>query len=158
MIKGKTKTFMKIGFTGTQKGMSENQISQFIKEMSNHYSYEFHHGDCIGSDRDAHNIASSLMNVEKIVIHPPDNSSKRAYCKGDEIKPEKPYLERNKDIVDEIDLLIACPKSNKEELRSGTWATIRYAKEQGKKIIIIYPDGERRNNGRKNESKQRKRK
>jgi len=53
----------------------------------------------------------------------------------------KPYLERNHNIVDESELLIACPKSKEEELRSGTWATVRYARKKGVRIILIYPDG-----------------
>lgn len=35
----------------------------------------------------------------------------------------------------------AAPKDFKEELRSGTWATIRYAVKQQKRVIIIFPDG-----------------
>ena len=31
---------------------------------------------------------------------------------------------------------------NHEELRSGTWMTIRYAKKIGKKLVIIWPNGE----------------
>jgi hypothetical protein len=42
------------------------------------------------------------------------------------------YLQRNKDIVNNCNYLIACPYSNKEQLSSGVWSTIRYAK----KLII----------------------
>ena len=37
------------------------------------------------------------------------------------------------------DFLIGMPKSEFEELRSGTWATIRYAKKIGIKVMIIFP-------------------
>jgi hypothetical protein len=53
----------------------------------------------------------------------------------------KEYLDRNHDIVDSSDLLIAVSESTVEVLRSGTWATIRYAKKLRKPIKIIYPDG-----------------
>lgn len=47
-----------------------------------------------------------------------------------EERPAKPYLERNKDIANEgIDGLIAAPSGWVEELRSGTWATVRYARK-----------------------------
>lgn len=51
---------------------------------------------------------------------------------------EKPYLKRNIDIVDNTDILIGCP-SGEEIVRSGTWHTIRYAKKQNKKIMMIRP-------------------
>ena len=38
-------------------------------------------------------------------------------------------------------MLIACPASADEELRSGTWATIRYARRKLKRIYLILPDG-----------------
>lgn len=74
--------------------------------------------------------------------YPPVNSYKRAYCEGyAEIRGVKEYLDRNHDIVDEVDMLIATPKEYDEQLRSGTWATVRYAEKKDKTIIFIYPDG-----------------
>jgi len=75
----------------------------------------------------------------KIVIHPPKNPKQRAFCKGHETREEKEYLVRDHDIVDECDLLIVVPKTRKEELRSGTWATVRYARKQGKQYSTIFP-------------------
>jgi hypothetical protein len=45
------------------------------------------------------------------------------------------------DIVVESELLIATPKEVKEQLRSGTWATVRRARKVGIPIILITPDG-----------------
>lgn len=47
---------------------------------------------------------------------------------------------RNHDIVDATEWLIATPKKF-EEIRSGTWATVRYAKKVKKPVTIIWPDG-----------------
>jgi predicted Rossmann fold nucleotide-binding protein DprA/Smf involved in DNA uptake len=132
---------MKIGFTGTQKGMSEYQkriVSEMLMNLSIKTDLECHHGDCIGADEQFHSI---IPMGSKIVIHPPDNNSKRAHCNRvfSEIKPEKPYLKRNKDIVSESELLIATPNTKQEQLRSGTWSTIREAKRQNKQVIIVYP-------------------
>jgi len=55
--------------------------------------------------------------------------------------PEADYLARNHFIVAYSEELVAAPKSNKEELRSGTWATIRYARKRKRMVTIIYPDG-----------------
>jgi len=136
---------MKIGFTGTQKGLTVDQYSTFIQLLKWYdeilYITEFHHGDCIGADEEAHNLVHRLMDDTIIIVHPPINGSKRAFCKGDETRKQKDYLDRNHDIVDETELLIACPKESEEVLRSGTWSTIRYARKMKKKLRIILPNG-----------------
>jgi len=146
---------VKIGFTGTHLGMTVIQRMYFETSLKSIIGdsdvLEFHHGDCIGADKQAdesvvtHWIANGLMPRALIVVHPPNDSKKRAYCQS---YPESrilwtpaPYLNRNRDIVDETEVLIACPLSKIEQLRSGTWSTVRYARKLGKKIAIIYPDG-----------------
>jgi len=96
---------------------------------------EVHHGDCVGADASFHNIAKELG--KRIVIHPPENDKLRAYKHGDRMYSRKPYLQRNHDIVKASDTMIACPDSSKEKLRSGTWATIRYARKNGKEVNLI---------------------
>lgn len=56
--------------------------------------------------------------------------------------PIKPPLVRNHDIVDSTELLIACPKEQVEVLRSGTWATIRYARKKEITVWLIDPEGQ----------------
>lgn len=124
---------MKIGFTGTQQGMTPAQKTILKKYLQKYFDNSenidlLHHGDCIGADAEAHDIAYKIGYL--IYIHPPDKEIKRAYKKNAYFTyDKKPYLQRNHDIVNECDVLIACPKNNKEELRSGTWATIRYWKK-----------------------------
>ncbi len=132
---------MKVGFTGTQRGMTDRQLSK-VDSMLRALAvpspiYEFHHGDCIGADEQFH---KAVNDPERTFIHPPKDDSKRAWCYSHHTLKPKPYLERNHDIVDSVDVLIATPKTNHEELRSGTWATIRYAIKRSKKVIVIYPD------------------
>jgi len=135
---------MNIGFTGTQQGMTKEQKNSFYYAINfkNNISdgSEFHHGDCIGADEQAVDI---VMNLEfTIVCHPPIKTVKRAFTPSDYQRPPKDYLVRNHDIVDETDILIATPKEETgEELRSGTWATVRYARKKGRKILIIRPSG-----------------
>ena len=131
---------MRIGFTGTREGMTENQkkaLEKLLIEFLGKGASEFHHGDCVGADKEAHEIASALG--YKVVVHPPRRAILRAFCAGDVILPERDYLQRNRDVVDSTDILIAAPKSGTEVLRSGTWSTVRYARRKGKQIIILEP-------------------
>jgi len=131
---------MRIGFTGTRKGMTnyqKNEVNKILLMNSlNGDQLIFHHGGCDGADDEFHLIACKYGQV---IVHPGDTKQGKKYYDNYITKLVKPYLERNKDIVNESDLLIACPKSFKEEMRSGTWATIRYAKKIGKNIMIVYP-------------------
>jgi len=130
---------MIVGFTGTQEDMTDAQKQAFRELLSKVEISEFHHGDCIGADATAHLIAQRLGC--RIHVHPPIISSKRAFCKGDYTHKEADYLDRNHRIVDCANWLIATPMETNEVLRSGTWATIRYARQRGVKVGIIWPDG-----------------
>jgi hypothetical protein len=55
--------------------------------------------------------------------------------------PILPHLKRNGHIVDASHVMIACPRLMHEELRSGTWMTIRYARRADKPLAIVWPDG-----------------
>jgi hypothetical protein len=132
----------KIGFTGTRNGMTEFQQKALKNILKRKEFEEFQHGDCIGSDAQAHNIATEIKKTKniKIIGHPPKYTKYRAYCKFDiELKPDD-YLSRNRNIVDETDFLIATPDTS-ERLHSGTWSTIRYARSKNKRIYIIHKSG-----------------
>lgn len=133
---------IRLGFTGTQVGMSdsqENWIKGYLAGLGNSIQAA-HHGDCIGADADFHLLC--LRQDVFIVLHPPEDPKKRARCRGASYEhSERPYLERNRDIVNNCDILLACPQQTEEKLRSGTWSTIRYARKQLKKIYLIFPDG-----------------
>tara|TARA_Y100000310_G_scaffold345515_1_gene465856 strand:+ start:6240 stop:6656 length:417 start_codon:yes stop_codon:yes gene_type:complete len=133
---------MKIGFTGTRHGTTNEQKKSFhlLFQKTLKKATEFHHGDCVGSDKETHNIVDTNFLVTKIVVHPPSYNKFRANCKGDIILQPLPYIERNHNIVDETDILIATPDTP-EKLHSGTWATIRYARKQNKDIYIIKTGG-----------------
>jgi hypothetical protein len=128
----------RVGFTGTSNGMTEQQ-KHVVARLLRYSPIELHHGDCVGADADAHAIAEHQG--LRIIGHPPVKFTKRAWCRFHEKREPKPYLVRNHDIVDETDVLIACPNSTVEIIRSGTWATIRYARRIGRIILIVYPDG-----------------
>ena len=130
-----------IGFTGTRNGITKDQERRIVQLAILLEIHEFHHGDCIGSDIKAHKVIKKLNANIKIIIHPPSYTGCRAYCRGNIILTPLPYLDRNRDIVDSSDILIATPDT-KERVRSGTWSTVRYARRKGKEVIIINPNGE----------------
>jgi len=132
---------MNIGFTGTRKGMTKYQKNKFrsiLKKLKTGHHGAFRHGDCIGADEDADSIVKKKT-LLRILIHPPISDKDRAFCLSPTfVYPKKPYLVRNKNIVNKCDILIACPEGE-ETLRSGTWSTIRYAFKKGTPTIIIPP-------------------
>ncbi len=137
---------MKLGFTGTRKGMTAEQIEVVAHHFDDMTIGQVHHGDCVGSDEEAHDIALA-SGVKWIEIHPPSLYTHRAFCHHDQsedliVVVHRPYdyLKRNWNIVDATDGLVATP-SGPEQDRSGTWATIRYARRKHKPVLIIYPDG-----------------
>lgn len=129
---------MIVSFTGTRQGMTDEQIESLYKALSSHAVDEFHHGDCVGADADAHDVAVDLG--IPVAIRPSNLREQRAFCTNCTIlaKPMPPLV-RNHNLVDDCDLLIATP-SGSEVRRSGTWATIRYAKKRVA-TSIIWPDG-----------------
>jgi predicted Rossmann fold nucleotide-binding protein DprA/Smf involved in DNA uptake len=61
---------------------------------------------------------------------------------GEEVAEPDEYLKRNRAIVDGSEILVATPKEEDgEALRSGTWATVRYARKMGRVIYIVRPSG-----------------
>jgi hypothetical protein len=136
-----------IGITATRNGMSEKQQTRLANVFREHLKagnqIVLHHGDCIGGDEQADSIARSVgreyPDSVMVTIHPPINDKYRAFCyqesAGDIQYPEKHYIARDHDIVDAVDEMYGGPKDhNKEEFRgSGTWTTIRYARERMKR-------------------------
>lgn len=130
---------MNVGFTASRDGITEKQKEALRRILWSYRRFgevQFHHGDCVKGDEAGDAIAKEEGCFR--VIHPPINPVLRAFCKGDVILPEKDYISRNHDIVNATEILIACPKGP-ERIQSGTWATIRYARKLGRKVIILDP-------------------
>lgn len=132
---------MRIGFTGTRAGMTNSQKEYIATLLKGINPLALHHGDCIGADEEVHAIAQSLGIA--IVVHPPLDTHQQAFVRGPVIETKEPkeYLQRNQDIVDDTDYLLACPKENFMVTRSGTWYTVRYAKKVGRVTTLILPSG-----------------
>jgi hypothetical protein len=133
-----------VGFTGTRKGMTSAQ-QDFMRQrmMVGAESGKIVgcvHGSCKGSDVDFHWIA--LAARLRIEAWPSTLTDTVGYCPRADVthEPMDP-IERDYIIVDQSNILMATPRGYKEELRSGTWLTIRYAMKQGKPVWVVWPDG-----------------
>lgn len=133
----------RVGFTGTQVGCADVQVAALARTLDALGCKVLHHGDCIGADATAHHIARAMG--ARVELHPPRNGTKRAHCEmlpGETTHPAKEYIPRNHDIVDATAVLVACPKEEEgEELRSGTWATVRYARRRHRPVYVVRPSG-----------------
>ncbi len=112
-----------IAFTGTRKGLTLAQRRALHDLLDVADEHLFLHGDAVGADTEAAGIALSL------------GYAVRAYPAGDD------PLARNRLMVDQADRVIACPHGP-EIVRSGTWATIRYARRSNKPCLVIWPEGD----------------
>jgi hypothetical protein len=134
-----------LGFTGTKNGMKDNQkfeLVEYLRHMKSAGYTHFHHGDCIGADSQAAGIAKQLGYY--LIAHPghpkdKTNTMYRAFTKfNDEVLETKPFIDRDHDIVDASTHMIATP-AGEEQVRSGTWTTVRYALKREKPVHIILP-------------------
>jgi predicted Rossmann fold nucleotide-binding protein DprA/Smf involved in DNA uptake len=142
---------MNIAFTGTRHGMTRRQYQAMLmlasRMVSEHHT--FHHGACVGADSQAHE-AVRVHSRCAILMHPSnlvkwDNSAalaRKEYQAGrivNVLEPRDPLL-RNRDMVEGALLVIAAPQGlSDEDVRGGTWSTIRYARKLGKPLIILDP-------------------
>jgi hypothetical protein len=129
-----------IGVTATREGLTIQQLQWtegFLKRNSTHV---LHHGDCVGGDEELA-IMFSKFGIY-IIAHPGSTPALRAKSRYNDLTlPNSNNLFRNSVIVKSSALVIAYPKGSVEEIRSGTWFTIRYAKKENARIIIVGPDG-----------------
>lgn len=135
-----------IGFTGTRNGMTPPQRASVRQVLLHHLvsnpgtSMRALHGDCVGADADFHALARE-QGIE-VCCRPCTFDGMRARSGAPELAPPKPPMQRNRDIVADADLMIACPPNHTPIKRgSGTWATIGFAQRAGKPLTIVFPDG-----------------
>lgn len=129
-----------VGFTGTQDGMTDQQhevVRQLFEQLGAHAV--LHHGMCVGSDEQAHRLGRARGWY--VVGHPCTVAAKQVVLDVDVLRPVKPPLDRNTDIVYESQYLVATPAEDREVLRSGTWATVRRGRKRGIPVYLVLPDG-----------------
>lgn len=137
---------MILGVTGTRSGPTVAQHAAFSRFMRRCPPEAFVHGGASGWDVLAHMIVANLRPSVPIDIYPADGQICPAWNfigwpGNTTVYPEAPPLERNRVITERIHWLIAVPRQDAEELRSGTWSTVRYAREIGCPVYLIRSDG-----------------
>lgn len=131
-----------LGFTGTRHTPTRQQQQFIDRRISG--SDGLHHGACVGSDAVAHMFG--LRYGLHITVHPPKDTKlidvKAVMTRTDlvTVLPPKLYHDRNRDIVNACDMLIATPDGPRRP-HSGTWYTVDYAMRQGVPVVVCLPDG-----------------
>jgi hypothetical protein len=149
---------MILGFTGTRRGLTTAQRAALPSVLAV-LPDDIEHGGAEGADEEFHSFL--LPEIVRSNCHPLQQGCRVVIRTatterfwhwrrweadaGDPrwlvlVQPVAP-LRRNHQIASRCDHLLACPAESSEILRSGTWATIRYARTAGKLVTIIKPDG-----------------
>jgi hypothetical protein len=137
---------MVVGFTGRRDGMSKAQEDTVVRrlvDLCDDETLTSVHGDCVGAD-EAFDTLCAMLGIPR-GIRPCTFESMRAHCerRGAAVLAEPlPPMRRNRAIVADADILIACPP-NTERLKkgSGTWATIGFGEKKGIPVVVVFPNG-----------------
>lgn len=128
-----------VGVTGARRGATLQQRHALARVLLTHNATKLVHGGAKGADTQAH-ILAQVLEVDIAVYPGPDTDLGHLETPYAEAF-RQPYLQRNRDIVDHCDILVAMPTTEHEVQRSGTWATVRYARKVGRRRAVVYPDG-----------------
>lgn len=132
-----------LGFTGTRRGLSSEQrntLAFFLAlAMPELGACCLVHGGCVGADECAAVMAHEIGYTT--IEYPSNIEAQRTAFKSTVSHAPMPPLDRNPLIVSNAQVLVACPRGFEEERRSGTWATVRYARRSCVPIVFIWPDG-----------------
>ena len=130
-------------FTGTRSGMTREQRETLRLCFERDQVQVLVHGDCVGADAEADEIARSL-GIER-QIYPSNLERFRAHCEqrgAIVMAPPKPPLVRNEDIVRASRVLYVASETPAETIKSGTWSCCRMARRHAvSSIAVIWPDG-----------------
>lgn len=158
------------GFTGTRRGMTPAQRQAALDYLMADWPAQIMHGGAEGADDEideivapiywekgtgAGRLLSSIFQVSMPIIVLPTDATRQAMWNGHStpLGPPKAFaairdvwgpsepLARDRIIARRCTRLLACPGQAAEIVRSGTWATVRYARLAHKPITIIFPNG-----------------
>lgn len=137
---------MIVGFTGSRLGLLQAQHDSLRWFLTGLAPTRFVHGDGGHSDALAHAIVEAAFPDCYMDVWPSTLGGGAVTYFGTkgrtEVHKPIPPLERNRIIVALSHGLIACPARDVEDWGSGSWATIRYAREIGVPVYVIRGNGE----------------
>lgn len=133
---------MILGFTGTRAGLTP-ALPGLIAALPDRVL----HGGAEGADTEFDVLlVAAGMPLERIEVYPTSEYRARLWLPKEPGPsrvvhlPQVP-LDRNRVIAQRCDWLLACPMTAVEIIRSGTWATVRYARKAGKPITLALLNG-----------------
>jgi len=137
---------VQLGFTGTKVGMTPAQAVGVAAFLGQFARFVGHHGLCIGADIQFDGLARAALGFEHMVMYPASGVGPKAgsvpASPGDVMRAPQPPLLRNAVIASTVDVLLATPKEEHMQLRSGTWTTVRYALSHNKPVFVVIPSGQ----------------
>lgn len=116
---------MRIGFTGHRDRFADERELDILRE--DHPGAVWVHGGAPGFDTQVDDYAKA---------HGIDRDVKRPNYKDPAVDPKRAPLLRNREIVDSVELLVACYDGQQT---GGTAYTVRYAHEKGVELWILPP-------------------
>jgi hypothetical protein len=132
-----------VGITASRHGLSDIQrraLTTFLHRARMAGASRFHHGCCVGGDEIGAVIAYNLG--YRVIGHPPVKTELVTEAFSHELRESKGYLERDRDIVHETDVLIGLPNQPEVWRGSGTWFTVHYAQEMSRARLVMLPNGQ----------------
>jgi predicted Rossmann fold nucleotide-binding protein DprA/Smf involved in DNA uptake len=134
---------MKVGISGTRQGATQEQKEVLAKLLSAPNISQLIHGGAEGVDEQADEIYHKVCAATKprVIVYPA-TFGHGTYSEPHFKDVEREPLKRNRLIVAESDIMIIVPSGYQELVRSGTWATYRYASHANLITIVIYPNGD----------------
>lgn len=130
-----------MGVTSSCLGLTKLQEQWIANFLNENTAYVLHHGDCVGGDDEVAHLFAEYGTY--IIAHPGNSMTHRAYSTANDlILPSMDNLRRNRVIVTHSEFMLALPGTAFEIMRSGTWHTIRYAKNQKVPLVVIKPNGQ----------------
>lgn len=131
------------GFTGTRAGMTRDQLDLARKCLVLGKPTIIRHGAAYGADQQFHALWREELKDRFVDVWPADGKTAKLFSEQDNVavNPPMPPLTRNDEIVKRSKYMIATPHTQQEELRSGTWATVRRARTAEVPVLILWPNG-----------------
>lgn len=157
----------KVCFTGTRHGMTASQRQAFTAWIESEHPDQFFHGACVGSDEQSVQVARDVFDQWIYIVACPGFFMKGGQHENGGIRGEpkersqiamrlsdlkmgpQTHLLRNRHMVLTTHEVVATPWQGRELEPpmgktgiGGTWYTIQYALKLGKKVTIIWPNGD----------------
>lgn len=129
---------MIVAVTGTRMGITTAQIAAITRHLR--HATWLHHGGAVGADRTCHAIFARPWQTQVW----PSNAEQERWAREQPIgviHARRLPLNRNRAMVNIVERVFALPAGMEEEQRSGTWATVRYARAVKCPCLVIYPNG-----------------